>query len=459
MINIDVRSVGYGNDTEILRELSFDVDKGSIVLITGPSGSGKTTLALSMLGVIPNLIEGWVDGKVDIDGLNPLSEEGFLNIPRKVGIVLQDPDKQIAMPRAYDEVLFTFENIMGVSDSEVVYRVLDWVGMGNKYFEYVENLSGGEKRRLTLASAIVHDPAILILDEPTASMDPWGIKIIRDFLKRIRGDKTVILIEHKARYFLDLVDSVYVLYNGYLYELNRFDGDISSLVDIDPILKPRFERSGRKLGERLLKVDNLAIGYDRPLSTGINFELHRGEISCIIGRNGSGKSTLLKTIAGYIRPLDGSINREGRTFYIPQEPDLTFMFKTVYEEVVESAKRVGTSPEAYMEDIGRIGIPIKQSPFKLSHGQRRWLANYIGRIYSSDILLIDEPTTGLDLKMYRMVVSQIIGLAERGISILIATHDPRIIMDISDRVYILDEYFRETDRTHAIEYLEEWRDD
>ena len=454
-INVRVREAGYRSGNPIIKDIDLHISRGEVILITGPSGSGKTTLLLCMTGVLTNLLDGYLEGSIDIYGLNPLSPEGFTSIPRMIGVVLQDPEKQLAMPKVLDEVLFTLENL-GYPVEESRRRAeeyLKYLGLWDKRHLHVEDLSGGEKRRLTISSALAHDPEVIILDEVTASMDPWGISSIRRYIKEWKGKKTILIIDHKARYFLDLVDKAYVLYGGELTYIE--DAKMLEEYGVDISLHKRVESRDAKPGITKLFLEDVSIGYGRPIQEGISFSVKAGEVACIIGPNGIGKSTLLKTIAGFIKPLNGNIKVNGRAFYVPQSPDSLFMFRSVDQELEESIKKAGVYRDAVL-DIERVyGLRRDISPFKLSHGQRRLLANIIASIYSRDVILFDEPTTGLDLNLYVNVARQIRDLADGGRAILVATHDPRVIIDVCDRAFIMEDGLEEVDISSAVKYLEE----
>lgn len=449
-----IGSAGYRIGEPILRDIRFSVEAGEVILITGSSGSGKTTLLLALTGVLTNLLDGYVEGSIEIDGLNPLSPDGFTSIPGLVGVVLQDPEKQLAMPKVLDEVVFTLENL-GYSETEymgLAEKYLRNLGLWMKRDSHVEELSGGEKRRLTIASALVHNPKIMFLDEVTASMDPWGIASIRKYISRWRGDKSVVIIDHKARYFLDFVDKIYMVTDGRMKHVDTLD--LLEGYGVDTSLKKRIENSESKRGPVKLYLEQVSIGYDTPIQRGINFSLRAGEVSCIIGPNGVGKSTLLKSIAGFIKPLEGTIKIVGSAFYVPQAPDSLFMFRSVSKELEEAYKKAGVYDGAAPDILGLYGLRGDVPPFKLSHGQRRLLANIIASIYSRDVILFDEPTTGLDLRLYLNVARQIRGLADGGRAVLIATHDPRLIIDICDRVFIMEDGVEEVGLEEAISYLE-----
>ncbi len=482
MLKYNIRSAGYVEDKPVLRDINGLLDDGESVIVAGPSGSGKTTLLLAITGVLNNLLNGWVDGSVLINNVNPLDIDEFAGIPRMIGVVLQDPDKQIAMPTPFDEASFILENL-GFSEEEVRDRTLKYLrryGLGEKAFKHVEYLSGGEKRRLTFVAAVIHEPETLLLDEPTASMDPWGIREIRSFIiESRRSGREILVVEHKLRYFLDLVDRVIILRGGRIHGVFE-PGNISSRelrlfeeLGIDarqPRIKPP-----RRLGSdyKLLETRDLSIGYsggEEPLLEDINICVYRGEIVAVIGPNGSGKTTLLKTLLGALKPISGEIlfmgerltYRRGRlykgVFYVPQHPDYLFIESSLESEVREVSRKTGMDYSLIIDHIPWFNELRDQSPYSLSHGQRRWLSIIIGWSYKPEILLLDEPTTGLDYSLFSRLGGLVSELSSRGLSFIIATHDPRVVGEWADRVYMIDRVRRrvlEIDKYRAVKYLEE----
>ncbi len=464
MIKTMINKAGYRIDYPVLNNIKLDIESGEKILITGASGAGKTTLLLTITGVLSNLLNGVVEGTISINGIDPLNPRDFIKIPREIGVVLQDPEKQIAMPTPWDETVFTLENL-GYSDEEILSRtrrVLSKYGLIDKAYHHVEELSGGEKRRLTIASATVHEPHILFLDEPSASMDPYGICSVRkDVMEYGLKGSTIILIEHKIKYFLDLVDYVIVLDRGRIqgvYEQASIDDKILSKFlemgidarDVDVV------DHARGYGDEILRVRGLCIGYDQVVVRDIDLELHRGEVLAIVGRNGCGKTTLLKTLAGFVKPLGGEIFSRGKIFYVPQQPDYLFIEKSLEREVLEVSRKTGLDKEVLTSLIPWYERYRDVSPYRLSHGQRRWLSIIIGYGYSHDILLLDEPTTGLDYRLFRELETLINILREKGVGFIIATHDPRVVAEIADNVlYIENSVARYIDRGRAVEILEE----
>lgn len=169
-----IRRAGYRLDKTVINDIKFSLSGGELLLVVGPSGSGKTTLLLAMTGVLNNLLNGFVEGYVDLSGVNPLTPEDFPKVPKVVGVVLQDPEKQLSMPTPIDEVAFTLENLGFKGFEELLLSTLGRVGLLNKATTPTEYLSGGEKKRLCIAASIIHNPKLVIFDEPTANLDPWG---------------------------------------------------------------------------------------------------------------------------------------------------------------------------------------------------------------------------------------------------------------------------------------------
>ncbi len=474
LLKYSIRGAGYGEGPAIIEDVSADLGEGGLLVLAGPSGSGKTTTLLAIIGVLNNLLYGWVEGESRIVGINPLSSEGFDEVPRRIGAVLQDPDKQLAMPTPYSEVAFTLENLGYPEDviRDKTVEILERLGLRSKMYSHVEDLSGGEKRRLTFASAVVHDPPLLLLDEPSASMDPWGIREVRAFISdwRRRG-KGVLVVEHKLRYFI-WEDARLQVYRGgrVVRELEAplSRGEIRFLeeigVDAGP---PRIRRvEPPAVSGRVLEARGLVIGYgENIVARDIDLYLDKGEAVAIIGRNGAGKTTLLKTLAGALDPLDGDVllmgektsskQRIGRVFYVPQMPDYLFITSSLEEELRETARKTGKTVEWLASHIPWYEEARRTSPYRLSHGQRRWLSIIIAYSYGAPVILLDEPSSGLDLKLFRQLAGLVEELRRSGVSFLISTHDPRVVGEMCNRAYILDRgRLSKIDRYRAVELLE-----
>ncbi len=474
LLKYRIQGAGYEEGKAVIKDVAASLEEGGLLVLAGPSGSGKTTTLLAITGVLNNLLYGWVEGESWISGIKPLSPEGFDDIPNRIGAVLQDPDKQLAMPTPYSEVAFTLENL-GYPENivhEKTVEILERMGLRDKMYDHVEDLSGGEKRRLTFASAVVHDPPLLLLDEPSASMDPRGIREVRGFISDWRRRwKGVLVVEHKLRYFLWEDTKIHVYQAGKLIRemeapLSRAEIRFLEKIGVDAG-PPRIKRVIPPNGAgRVLEARGLVIGYgENIIARDVDLSLRKGEAVAIIGRNGAGKTTLLKTLAGALDPLDGDVlllgektvskQRIGRVFYVPQMPDYLFIASSLEEELRETAKKTGRTVEWLARHIPWFGEARTISPYRLSHGQRRWLSIIIAYSYGAPVILLDEPSSGLDLRLFRQLAGLVEDLRKRGISFIISTHDPRVVGEMCNRAYILDHgRLGEIDRIRAVELLE-----
>jgi len=477
-LEVDIREAGYNKGRPILKNVSFSLDRGKLLLILGPSGSGKTTLILALTGVLNNLLEGYVDGSINLFGINPLDPYSFPSIPETVGVVLQDPDKQISMPTPYDEVSFTLENL-GYKEGEVdrlTKESLKWIELDDKMFLESSDLSGGEKKRLCIAASVVHKPRLLILDEPTANLDPWGVsEIIKYIIQLKKMGYTIIIVEHKARYFLNLMDKIILLDEGKVienlnkeifikkkkYYLNRFN-EYGVDVSIPILAKPNIKHN-----EKILRINQLWFkypGYEEYVVKDVNIEIYKGEMVVIIGPNGSGKTTLLKLIAGFYKPTKGDIRLNGykpyklkgfkrvnKVFYVPQEPDYLFIHDNVYKEL----KSIDKDIQVILNKYSWIKSILESSPYNLSHGQRRWLTYIIAKLYNSNLILFDEPTAGLDNKLLREFIKWVKEVSAEDKTIIIATHDVRILATLAGRSFIMSKGFiKEVPLDYGLNYME-----
>lgn len=457
LVKADIKEAGYNKP--VIKEIKLAIEEGQTIMLVGPSGSGKTTILLALTGVLKSLLRGYVKGTVRIAGVNPLERDGFERIPRLVGVALQDPDRQLAMPTPLDEIMFTLENIGYNTNSaeKKALKVLEEFGLKEKALHPSENLSGGEKRRLTFAASVAHDPKLLLLDEPTASVDSWGVRIVREFVKSMKERRGIIIVEHKARFFFDLVDLVILVKEGTVigsWPPGEVPCDLLEAEGVDasaPSLKP----PPGNPGEIVFRAHGLA--YNPSVKVSVEeFIVRRGELVALVGPNGSGKTTLMKALAG-LAGFEGEIKckkpAEGRcAFYVPQNPDYMFMYPTVSEEAEKAGRGGIVNPRS--EEIVRL-YP-RRSPYKLSHGQRRWLALSIALSYPAAVYMLDEPTTGLDLSLYREFKRRISTALSRGASFIVATHDVRVVSDLANRVYVIREgKVRESSREEVIKELED----
>lgn len=452
MLKVDIEAAGYRVNEATLKRIEFVGNDGELIVIGGSSGSGKTTLLLTISGVLPSLLGGWVRGSVSIN-----NDTDFIT-SRLTGLVLQDPEKQILMPTPLDEVLFTLENL-GFDEEEALARATELLkrfDLFDKRLNHVETLSGGEKRRLSLASSISHKPYLIMLDEPTASMDPWGIREVRNFITDLINEGNIVLVvEHKVKYFLDLASKLIIMSSGEKiaeYSRNELESrntrkklrDLG--VDIEPIHEVSKESSDREreVGKVVLTVEGLECWYDpgRPILKDISFEVREGEIIALVGPNGSGKTTLMKTIAGFHKSYSGEIklrDNKKKIFYVSQTPDYMFLENTVEKELRLLSLKTGLSIKALIEKIPFYNEKKNSSPYRLSLGQRRWLSLIIAWAYRPNVILMDEPTVGLDLGFLNTLFNYIKELSEKGISFIISTHDPRVLLGLANRSFMVEE--------------------
>lgn len=479
LLNVKISKAGYRKNRPVIKDVNFSLSEGELLLIVGPSGSGKTSLILSITGVITNLLNGFVEGDVDLYGVNPLRPEEFLRVPKLVGVVLQDPEKQLVMPTPFDEVSFTLENLGFKVVQDFIMDSLKKVGLESKAYSPIEYLSGGEKKRLCIAASIVHKPKLVIFDEPTANLDPWGLSEVVKYVRKLKEEgASVIVVEHKARYYLPIADKVMVITDGrqrlYLsrdYVLSNYEQLTKTLEDLGvDASRPKPPIKKGDLSDNPFEVVVKELWFKYPLNSeyvlkGVNLSLRKGEVGVIVGRNGSGKTTLLKVISGLYKPARGLIKigsyskikygRGKRTavFYVPQEPDYIFVHGSVLKELQSCSRKLN---DLNFNEVPWINEVLNESPYNLSHGQRRWLSYLIAKLYDPYVVMFDEPTAGLDAKLFKQFVAWVRDFIGSGKTILIATHDVRLLYEVATSAFIMDDgVLRQVTVEEAIKYLEE----
>ena len=355
-----------------LREVSLRIEPGERVLLLGASGSGKSTLLHGLAGVLGGEEEGDSRGELTIDGMPPAAARG------RAGLVLQDPDAQVILARVGDDVAFGCENL-GVPREEIWPRVrdaLDRVGLDVALDRPTSALSGGQKQRLALAGLIAMRPGLVLLDEPTANLDPAGVAEVREAVANLleAQGSTLVVVEHRVEVWLPLVTRVIVLGDGGVIADGTPDAVLGAegpalarrgvwVPGIPPVLPPA---PGRAPGDPLLRSRALAVARVRgtPVATGVDLDVREGAALAITGPNGAGKSTLGLTLAGLLPPASGELvatpllaagagdspirwrsrellTRIGTVF---QDPEHQLLARTVREELEVGPTALGLEP-------------------------------------------------------------------------------------------------------------------
>ncbi|WP_291452563.1 ATP-binding cassette domain-containing protein [Actinomyces sp. ICM47] len=461
-----------GRKNAALSGVDLDIAPGERVLVLGPSGSGKSTLMGGLAGLLGGAEEGEASGSLTVDGVAPADARG------RVGLLMQDPEAQVVLARVGDDVAFGMENV-GVPREEIWPRVKDAlsaVGLDVSLDHSTTELSGGQKQRLAMASILAMGPGLLLLDEPTANLDPSGVAEVRDVVASVveHAGATLVVVEHRVDVWASLVDRVIVVADGRLAadgplrqvleeqgEALRERGiwlpgdDVAAEVGPAPESAPASSEAAP-----IARVTDLTIGYDQdaPVRSGINLTLERGVSTCIVGANGAGKSTFALTLAGLLKPIAGTVEVEtsdgthgdphewsskqllGRMSMVFQEPEYQFLASTVAEELAIGPRAAGMSEEEitplveeHMEALGLTKL-ARANPMTLSGGEKRRLSVATALVSAPELLILDEPTFGQDRGTWLGLVRLLRAALARGVTLVSITHDPAFVAAMGQRV-------------------------
>ena len=461
-----------GRKNAALSGVDLDIAPGERVLVLGPSGSGKSTLMGGLAGLLGGAEEGEATGTLTVDGVAPADARG------RVGLLMQDPEAQVVLARVGDDVAFGMENL-GVAREEIWPRVensLKAVGLNVPLNHSTTELSGGQKQRLALASILAMGPGLLLLDEPTANLDPSGVAEVRAAVETVveSTGATMVVVEHRVDVWASLVDRVIVVADGAiaadgpLREVLAQQGDalrergiwlpgddVAAEVGPAPEVAPASSEA-----TPIARVADLTIGYDAsaPVRSGIDLTIERGVSTCIVGANGAGKSTFALTLAGLLPPLEGTVEVEtsdgtagdphewsskqllGRMSMVFQEPEYQFLAATVAEELAIGPRAAGMSEEEiaplvdeHLEALGLTKL-ARANPMTLSGGEKRRLSVATALISAPELLILDEPTFGQDRGTWLGLVRLLRAALERGVTLVSITHDPAFVAAMGQRV-------------------------
>jgi energy-coupling factor transporter ATP-binding protein EcfA2 len=415
--------------------VDLEISSG-LTLLTGSSGSGKSTLLRVCNGLIPHFHGGVIGGSARVLG-REVVRTPTRELAREVGFVFQDPELQAVYPSVERDAAFGLENL-GVARGEMLRRVgdaLEMCGIAHLRSRAVGTLSGGERQRLALAGVLAMRPRLLVLDEPLSQLDPEGAAALLAALHAaVQAGTTALVAEHRHHLVLGRADRC----------LRMAEGRVTACaperpVETAPVAASRGVRVSPELSWRLQQVSagpaGVAVLHDLDLAGGT------GEVVALTGANGSGKTTLLRTIAGLLPPLSGSVERcPGRIAYLPQNPSALLHRATVRSEIDWTLRRTHSTGRAdtVLEDLGLAAV-AERDPRDLSTGQRQRAALASVLAGSPALVLLDEPTRGMDGAARAALIAAVARIADRGGSAVVATHDPQLVAALATRVVDLGE--------------------
>jgi len=496
-------SFTYRNsERKALDGIDFDLCEGEMVVLMGRAGAGKSTLCRCLNGVVPKFQRGEFSGEVLVFG-ESTADRRIYELAQKVGLVFQDFEPQLFSTNVELEVAFGPENIALPREeiAERVKYALRTVGLEGFENRQPYNLSGGEKQRLAIASVLSSKPKVLVLDEPTTDLDPQGRYDILSALKSLRDESiSLIVVEQDAEDVTD-ADRVVIFDSGRLVvsgEAREVLSDVHLLeqhgirppqiaklfMEIgeepapltaeeayhqlsDPLDEEKIEAIYRedesrkdRYGDVAIEVRGLRYSYPSvsDVLAGIDLQIREGEFAAIIGQNGSGKTTLAKHFNGLLRPSEGSILCFGRdtaemnvselgkiTGYVFQNPDHQIFASNVRDEVTFGPKNYGLSQEEISANVAEALKAVdlegyeENDPFSLTKGERQRVAVASVLACKPKILVLDEPTTGLDYSQQKSMMELLRSLNAAGHTIIIITHALWVVAEYAHRAVVMQD--------------------
>jgi len=481
----------YPDRPVALGDVDLAIDPGQVVLVVGDSGSGKSTLLRTVNGLVPHSSGGSFRGAVTVSGRST-STSRPRDLTDVVGFVHQSPEAQFVVDHVEHDIAFALENL-GLDQSTMrrrVEEVLDALGIAHLRHRSPATLSGGERQRAAIAGALAAAPGVLVLDEPTSMLDPQGADDVLGAIRRLNDDlgTTILVAEHRLERAAPLADRAVALTDGSI----TADGEpslvlpdlpgapvvtrLGHLLGWDP--PPLTVRDARKAlrrhgsptwsddvavkripgstagsipgsvapgaaagGERLVTARSVTARHGAAtVVAGVDLDVHAGEIVALLGRNGSGKTTLLRTLVGAHAPSSGSVTATVPVAYVPQEPDSLLYAETVRSELEATLRLLKRNdPDEVDRWLAalRLDDVAARHPRSLSVGQRQRVAIAAVAVGGAPVLVLDEPTRGIDAASLDALEAALIEHRDGGGAVVLATHDVELAARVATRVVVL----------------------
>ena len=417
-----------GSEHAALSDVNMDLEEG-FTLVGGPSGGGKSTLLRVLNGLVPHFHGGRIAGAAAVEGLDVISTP-TRRLAQTVGFVFQDPELQTVYDTVDREVAFGLENI-ALPRREMADRVeeaLAAAGVTHLAGRSVRTLSGGERQRVALASALAMRPRIVVLDEPTSQLDDEGAAMVLASVKTlVEQGRSAVIAEHRLNDLLPVPGTFVTIEQGRTTTGRPEPHPQRSARDVRP----------STAGPLAWSLAGVTAGFgNKVVLENAEAAGHRGEVVALCGPNGGGKTTLLRLISGALSPLAGKVERRpGRIAYLPQNPTALLHRPTLRSEVAFTLDRANEdeAPETILEELGLSAVAARY-PRDLSCGERQRAALAAVLPGRPDLVLLDEPTRGMDAAARDALIGVVSRLREAGSAIVLATHDADLRSALADRV-------------------------
>ncbi len=480
---IDVASLSFsyvseltGDRVEALKDVDLSADAGSLTLVCGASGCGKSTLMKALTGLVPQMTPGELDGVVRINGRN-LADVALTDVGHLCSSVFQNPRTQFFCDTVAEELAFCGENYgrERATLRQQSERAAKLMGISHLMERKLTTLSGGQLQKVALACALASGAPVLLADEPTSNLDPAAISEVRAALKALKEQGlTIVVVEHRLHFLRGLADQVLLMEGGRVTrrwsgaeffsmgQAQRRSLGLRTLVDPGPpetwvgqVQAGRQEKQAARQENReatpsqvRLSCRGLSFAYGaNPVFEGLDADFPAGQITCIAGANGVGKTTLVRVLCGLAAPSSGSISLDGvpasrktrrsACALVMQDTGRQLFSDTLAGELTIGASHAsGQSGEQLLADFDLANLG-ERHPLSLSGGQKQRLVIAAARATGRPIVILDEPTSGVDARHLDSITATLRRIADEGAAVVVVTHDGEFAAACADRLITL----------------------
>ena len=480
---IDVASLSFsyvseltGDRVEALKDVDLSADAGSLTLVCGASGCGKSTLMKALTGLVPQMTPGELDGVVSINGRN-LADVALTDVGHLCSSVFQNPRTQFFCDTVAEELAFCGENYgrERATLRQQSERAAKLMGISHLLERKLTTLSGGQLQKVALACALASGAPVLLADEPTSNLDPAAISEVRAALKVLKEQGlTIVVVEHRLHFLRGLADQVLLMEGGMVTrrwsgaeffsmgQAQRRSLGLRTLVDPGPpetwVGQGQVGRQEKQAGCQenreaaanpvRLSCRGLSFAYgDSPVFEGLDADFPAGQITCIAGANGVGKTTLVRVLCGLAAPSSGSISMDGvpasrktrrsACALVMQDTGRQLFSDTLAGELTIGASHAsGQSGEQLLADFDLANLG-ERHPLSLSGGQKQRLVIAAARATGRPIVILDEPTSGVDARHLDSITATLRRIADEGAAVVVVTHDGEFAAACADRLITL----------------------